>query len=179
MEEIKWESVKIKVNGMVEGDAEFGNIPDDVVGLTTMMLESGDRNEATRDSITNSVKAMLRPYDGYPWKKGNQGLLPVAAKIVVDNGCQEIREAAIVFFETTQQHSRPLLRKHGKSAGSPVYDDASDYANTLAEKARKTATKLYKKDDDGNQIWDGTVAGLVTACEWDEPEDEETDEGSE
>ena len=175
MEDIKWESVKIKVNGMFEGDADFGNIPDDVIGIAQMMLSSGDGNSETRDNITASLKAMLKDYEGYPWKKGNQGILPVAAKIVVDNACQEIREAAVVFFNSTQQYSRPLLRKHGKSSGSPVYDDAEDYANTLAEKARKTATKLFKPDDDGNQIWDGTVSGLEAACAWEEPADEETE----
>ena len=158
MEQIEWESVKVKVNGMLDGDAELQAIPSDVVSLARRLVQTGDNNDATRESLTNSIKGMLKPYPGYPWKRGNQGILPAAAKAVVDSACEEIRAAAHTFFSTTQQYAQPLLRKHGKSKGSPVYVDADDYATSVAKKIRKTATELFR---DGE--WDGSLSGLA-AC---------------
>lgn len=167
MEQIEWDSVIIKVNGMLEGDEDFQHIPTDVVSLARMLVETGNNNEGTRESLTTSIKGMLKPYPGYPWKRGNQGILPAAAKAVVDSACDEIRTAATTFFTETQQYSQPLLRKHGKSKGSPVYTDASDYANSLAKKARKAATELFR---DG--AWDGSLAGLADCSEYDVTEEE-------
>ncbi len=163
MEDIEWDSVKIKVSTMLEGNAEVGDIPEDVVTLAQMLITTGDNNASTRDSLTNSIKDMLKPYAGYPWKRGNQGILPAAARAVVDSATDNIREAAREFFNSTSQYSQPLLRKHGKSKGSPVYADADEYANELASKARKAATQLFK---DGE--WDGTLAGLAACAAYDD-----------
>lgn len=162
MEDIDWDSVKIKVSTMLEGNAEVGDIPDDVVTLANMLITTGDNNSSTRDSLTNSIKDMLKPYAGYPWKRGNQGILPAAARAVVDSACSEISAAAREFFSATSQYTQPLIRKHGKSKGSPVYADADEYAAELAGKARRSATQLFK---DGE--WDGTLAGLAACASYD------------
>lgn len=167
MKEIDWDSVKIKVNQMLDGDVEVQAIPSDVVTLAQMLITTGDNNTTTRDSLTNSIKDMLKPYDGYPWKRGNQGILPAAAKAVVDTACETIRDAAREFYVTTEQYTQPLIRKHGKSSGSPNYSDADEYAGELAAKARRTATKLFKE-----KSWDGTVAGLSDCISYDDTEEE-------
>ena len=153
MDEVNWESVKMKVNSCIEGDVD-GTIPDDVRSIATMLIE----------------KAMLKdfPSGKVVWRRGNQGLLPAAASVVVDSAAEAIREAAYAFFESTSQYSQPLLRKHGKSAGPPVFTDANDYANTLAKKAKQTARELYK---DGS--WDGSLDGLAACAEYDFVEEEE------
>ena len=162
MEQIDWESVVIKVESMLDADRGVQAIPSDVVSLAQMMIQTGNNNDEMWDSMTNSIKGLLKPYPGYPWKSGNQGILPVAAIAVVDSACDEIRAAAHTFFTKTQTYTQPLIRKHGKSKGSPVYVDADDYANSLAEKARKTATELFR---DGE--WDGSHAGLADCSEYD------------
>ena len=167
MEQIDWESVVIKVEGMLDGDSEIQAIPSDVVSLAQMLVQTGNNNEDTRESLTNSIKGMLKPYPGYPWKRGNQGILPAAARAVVDSACDEIRAAAHTFFTETQTYTQPLLRKHGKSKGAPVYVDADDYSNSLAKKARKAATELFR---DGE--WDGSLAGLADCSEYDYTEEE-------
>ena len=162
MEQIDWESVVIKVESMLDADRGVQAIPSDVVSLARKMLQTGNNNEDTWDSLTNSIKGLLKPYPGYPWKSGNQGILPVAAIAVVDSACDEIRAAAHTFFTKTQTYTQPLIRKHGKSKWPPVYVDADDYANSLAKKARKTATELFR---DGE--WDGSHAGLADCSEYD------------
>ena len=162
MEQIDWESVVIKVESMLDADRGVQAIPSDVVSLARKMLRTGNNNEDTWDSLTNSIKGLLKPYPGYPWKSGNPGILPVAAIAVVDSACDEIRAAAHTFFTETQTYTQPLLRKHGKSKGSPVYVDADDYSNSLAKKARKAATELFR---DGE--WDGSLAGLADCSEYD------------
>ena len=167
MEQIEWDSVRIKVNEMLDGDAELGAIPEDVKSLARMLISTGDANEGTRDSLTSSIKSMLKPYPGSPWKPGNQGILPAAAKAVVDNAVSEISAAAREFFNSTQTYTQPLLRKHGKSKGSPVYTDADDYASSLASKVRKNATALYKSGE-----WDGSLSGLADCSAYDYTEEE-------
>tara|TARA_B100000029_G_C17068530_1_gene775957 strand:+ start:90 stop:593 length:504 start_codon:yes stop_codon:yes gene_type:complete len=167
MEQIEWDSVRIKVNDMLDGDAELGAIPEDVKSLARMLISTGDSNEGTRDSLYTSIKSMLKPYPGCPWKPGNQGILPAAAKAVVDNAVSEIRAASVAFWESTSQYTQPLLRKHGKSKGSPVYTDAEDYASSLASKVRKNATTLYKSGE-----WDGSLAGLEACASYDYTEEE-------
>ncbi len=169
MDEVNWESVKMKVNSCIEGDVD-GTIPDDVRSLATMLIETGDNNVDNRAALALSIKAMLKdfPSGKVVWRRGNQGLLPAAASVVVDSAAEAIREAAYTFFESTAQYSQPLLRKHGKSAGPPVFTDANDYANTLAKKAKQTARELYK---DGS--WDGSLDGLAACAEYDFVEEEE------
>ena len=104
MELIEWESVVIKVEGMLDGDREVRAIPSDVVSLARRMLQTGNNNEDTWDSLTNSIKGLLKPYPGYPFK-GNQGILNFAAIAVVDGACDEIRAAAHTFF-TKRRHIR-------------------------------------------------------------------------
>ena len=101
MEQIEWDSVVIKVTGMLDGDSELQAIPSDVVSLARMLVETGNNNEGTRESLTTSIKGMLKPYPGYPWKRGNQGILPAAAKAVVDAACEEIRAAAVSYTHLT------------------------------------------------------------------------------
>ena len=168
MEQIEWDSVKFKVNDMIGADSEINAIPADVVSLAQMLLTTGDNNSATRESLTTSIRGMLKPYPGYPWKRGNQGSLPAAARAVIDSACEEIRSAAHGFFSSTIQYSQPLLRKHGKSKGSPVYVDADDYANSLAKKARQNGTALFKSGE-----WDGTLSGLADCSEYEFVEEEE------
>ena len=131
------------------------------------MIQTGNNNDEMWDSMTNSIKGLLEPYPGYPWPPGNQGILNYAAAAVVDSACDEIRAAAHTFFTETQTYTQPLLRKHGKSKGSPVYVDADDYSNSLAKKARKAATELFR---DGE--WDGSLAGLADCSEYDYTEEE-------
>ena len=88
MEQIDWDSVKFKVNDMLDADSEINAIPSDVVQLARMLLQTGDNNSATRDSLTTSIRGMLKPYPGYPWKRGNQGSLPAAARAVIDTACE-------------------------------------------------------------------------------------------
>ena len=162
MEQIDWESVVIKVESMLDADRGVQAIPSDVVSLARKMLQTGNNNEDTWDSLTNSIKGLLKPYPGYPFVKGGNRILPMAAVAVVDSACDEIRAAAHTFFTKTQTYTQPLIRKHGKSKWPPVYVDADDYANSLAEKARKTATELFR---DGE--WDGSHAGLADCSEYD------------
>tara|TARA_B100001758_G_scaffold216715_1_gene203130 strand:- start:442 stop:999 length:558 start_codon:yes stop_codon:yes gene_type:complete len=168
MEQIDWDSVKFKVNDMLDADSEINAIPSDVVSLARMLLDTGDNNASTRESLTTSIRGMLKPYPGYPWKRGNQGSLPAAARAVVDTACEEIRSAAHAFFSGTLTYSQPLLRKHGKAKGSPVYVDADEYANTLAKKARQNATALFKSGE-----WDGTLSGLSACSAYEFVEEEE------
>lgn len=156
MEETQWQDVIVRVNGMIEGDAEVSAIPSDITDLASMLLDAGENNEGTRDNLLVSLKGMLKGYPGYPWVRGNQGALSAAARSVVDSACEEIRVAATDFWNATETYSQPFLRKHGKSKGSPVYGDAAEYANSLASKARKSATVLFKSEQ-----WDGTLAGLA------------------
>ena len=169
MDEVNWESVKMKVNSCIEGDVD-GAIPDDVRSLATMLIDTGDNNVDNRAALALSIKAMLKdfPSGKVVWRRGNQGLLPAAASVVVDSAAEAIREAAHAFFESTAQYSQPLLRKHGKSAGPPVFVDANDYANTLAKKAKQTARELYKAGE-----WDGSLEGLSACAEYDYVEEEE------
>ena len=166
MAQIDWDSVKYKVNVMLESDSEINAIPSDVVSLARMLLETGDNNHATRESLATSIRGMLKPYPGYPWRRGNQGSLPAAARAVVDTACEEIRAAAHHFFSSTVVYSQPLLRKHGKSKGLPVFVDADEYANTLAKKARTNATALFKSGE-----WDGTLSGLSVVSHYVEEEE--------
>ena len=169
MSEVDWESVKTKVDSCLEGDID-SVIPGDVRSLAAMLIETGDNNVDNRSALANSIKAMLKdfPSGKAVWRRGNQGLLPAAAMVVVDAACEEIRAAAYDFFEATAQYSQPLIRKHGKSKGSPVYTDAADYANSLAKKARGTARDLFKAEE-----WDGTLDGLSACAEYDYVEEEE------
>lgn len=169
MENDAWNDVRTKVTGMLEGDAEIQAIPDDISSLARMLLEAGDANEASRENLLVSVKGMLKGYAGYPWIRGNQGILPAAAKAVVDTAMEQVRTAAVEFWNATEQYSQPFLRKHGKSKGSPVYTDAHDYANALAKKVKKNATDLYKSGE-----WDGSLADLasVSYYEIDDTEEE-------
>ena len=169
MSDIDWDSVKMKVDSCLEGDVD-GVIPGDVRSLASMLIETGDNNVDNRAALANSIKAMLKdfPSGKAVWRRGNQGLLPAAAMVVVDSACEEIRAAAYDFFEATQQYSQPLLRKHGKSKGAPVYVDADDYANSLAKKARGTARDLFKAEE-----WDGSLDGLSACAEYDYVEEEE------
>lgn len=168
MEQIDWESVKYKVNDMLDADSEISAIPSDVVQLARMLLQTGDNNSATRESLTTSIRGMLKPYPGYPWKRGNQGSLPAAARAVLDNACEGIRSHAFDFFTATERYSQPLLRKHGKSKGSPVYVNADEYANTLAKKARQNGTALFKSGE-----WDGSMSGLSHVSSYETVEEEE------
>jgi len=158
MDNMEWQSVTTKATEMLEADREINSIPSDVVNLVNMLITSGDNNVSTRESLTVSLKGMLRPYPGFPWTRGNQGILPAAARAVVDVACAEIAEAATMFWLNTQTYSTPFLRKHGKSKGSPTYASAEEYAKTLAKKARQNATQLYKEG-----VWDGTQVGLTHA----------------
>ena len=158
MDELEWMSIKTKANDMLEGDGEVNAIPQDVKQLVHTLIATGDNNTLTRESLTVSLKGMLRPYPGFPWTRGNQGILPAAARAVVDQACSEIEAAARYFWESTEQYSTPFLRKHGKSKGSPTYSGAEEYAKTLAKKARQNATQLYKEG-----VWDGTQVGLTHA----------------
>ena len=167
MEDIEWSNVRTKVTGMLDGDAEIQAIPDDISSLARMLLEAGDANEASRENLLVSVKGMLKGYPGYPWVRGNQGILPASAKAVVDSAMEQIRTAAVDFWNATEGYSQPFLRKHGKSKGSPVYTDAHDYANALAKKAKKNASDLYKEGE-----WDGTLAGLADVSHYDIQEEE-------
>ena len=169
MEETNWINIKNKVASCIHGDIDSA-IPADVKALVAMLLTTGDSNVANRAALADSVKAMLKdfPSGQVVWRRGNQGLLPVEASIVVDTACAEIREAAYVFFESTQHFSQPLLRKHGKSKGAPVFLDADDYANTLATKAKQTARELFK-----SQEWDGTTNGLDACASYGEVQEEE------
>jgi len=156
MEDNNWEQIKMKVTSCLDGDVD-GTIPQDVRSLATMLLETGDNNVENRAALAGSVKAMLKdfPSGRVVWRRGNQGLLPASASVIVDAAYETIRNAAIVFFEETQAYSQPLLRKHGKSNGLPVYVDADDFAETMAKKAKATARELFKSKD-----WDGTFDGL-------------------
>lgn len=169
MDEVNWESVKMKVNSCIEGDVD-GAIPSDVRSLATMLLNTGDNNVDNRAALALSIKAMLKdfPSGKVVWRRGNQGLLPAAASVVVDSAAEAIREAAYEFFTATQQYSQPLIRKHGKSSGPPVFVDADDYAGTLAKKAKSTARELYKSGE-----WDGSLEGLSACAEYDYVEEEE------
>lgn len=169
MDEPNWINIKNKVASCLDGDID-SVIPADMITLVTMLMETGDNNVANRTSLAASVKAMLKdfPSGQVVWRRGNQGLLPVEASIVVDTACAEIREAAHLFFTTTQQYSQPLLRKHGKSKGAPVFLDADEYANTLAAKAKQTARELFKSKE-----WDGTTNGLDACASYTELQEEE------
>tara|TARA_R110002050_G_scaffold164481_1_gene294570 strand:- start:25105 stop:25611 length:507 start_codon:yes stop_codon:yes gene_type:complete len=168
MEQNEWNSVKYKVNDMISADSQIGAIPADVIALAGMLLQTGDNNESTRESLTISIRGMLKPYPGYPWKRGNQGSLPAAARAIVDVATSEISYAAVIFFETTQQYAQPLLRKHGKSKGSPVYADAEEYASVLVKKVRQNAAALHKSGE-----WDGTLEGLTSCASYDVGGEEE------
>ncbi len=168
MEQIEWDSVKYKVNDMIDADSEINAIPADVVSLARMLLQTGDNNMGTRDSLTASIKGMLRPYPGYPWKRGNQGSLPAAARATIDAASEQIGRAAYNFFSETMQYSQPLLRKHGKSKGSPVYTSAEEYAKTLVKKVRQNGATLFKTGE-----WDGTLEGLSACASYDVVEEEE------
>ena len=169
MDDVNWESVKMKANSVIEGDVD-GVIPSDVRSLASMLLQTGDNNPEQREPLSGSIKAMLKGFHSgqavYRW--GNHGLLPAAAGVIVESAAEIIREAAHRFFTETQQYSQPLLRKHGKSKGSPVYIDADEYAASLASKARSAARDLYK-----NGEWDGTVEGLANCAEYEYVEEEE------
>ena len=69
MEQIEWDSLKLKVNAMLDGDAEVQAIPADVSNLARMLCNAGDANPETRDSLEVSVKNMLKPYPGFGLKE--------------------------------------------------------------------------------------------------------------
>jgi len=169
MDDVNWESVKMKANSVIDGDID-GAIPSDVRSLAEMLLQTGDNNPAQREPLSGSVKAMLKdfPSGKVVYRRGNQGLLPAAAGVVVDSAAEIIREAAHHFFTTTQQYSQPLLRKHGKSKGSPVYADADEYAAGLVKKARDNARELFKAGE-----WDGSLEGLADCADYTFTEEEE------
>lgn len=169
MEESNWNNVKNKVASCLDGDID-GEIPMDVIALVNMLMETGNNNVANRTALAASVKAMLKdfPSGQVVWRRGNQGLLSIEASMVVETACAEIREAAHLFFTTTQTYSQPLLRKHGKSKGAPVFLDADDYANTLVAKAKQTARELFKSKE-----WDGTTDGLDACASYTEVQEEE------
>lgn len=166
MEQIEWDSLKLKVNAMLDGDAEVQAIPADVSNLARMLCNAGDANPETRDSLEVSVKNMLKPYPGFWAKRGNQGILPASARAVVDSACDEVERAAIDFWHSTETYTQPLLRKHGKSTVS-TYTDASDYASSLTKAIRKHANSLYKEG-----AWDGTLSGLSDCVDADYGEEE-------
>ena len=154
MEQIEWDSLKLKVNAMLDGDAEVQAIPADVSNLARMLCNAGDANPETRDSLEVSVKNMLKPYPGFWAKRGNQGILPA------------LERAAIDFWHSTETYTQPLLRKHGKSTVS-TYVDASDYASSLTKTIRKHANSLFKSG-----AWDGTLSGLSDCVDADYGEEE-------
>ena len=50
MDEVNWESVKMKVGSCIDGDVD-GAIPHDVRSLATMLIEKGDNNVDNRDAL--------------------------------------------------------------------------------------------------------------------------------
>jgi|TARA_R100001244_G_scaffold95763_1_gene71860 hypothetical protein len=167
MEQIDWDSVKVRINEMLAADSEINAIPAEIAQMARSLLNIGDGNPANWGTVTDSVKSLLKPYPGYPYKRGNQGILPAAARAVVDSACAEIDRAFSAAFAETEQFAQPLLRKHGKSTGAATYGDASAYGSALAKKARGAATKLYKAG-----VWDGTLEGLSNCVEYDTEEEE-------
>ena len=87
MEDNNWEQIKMKVTSCLDGDVD-GTIPQDVRSLATMLLETGDNNVENRSALAGSVKAMLKdfPSGRVVWRRGNQGLLPASASVIVDAG---------------------------------------------------------------------------------------------
>ena len=161
MEQIDWDSVKQRINEQLAADAAMGEeskIPSEIAQMARSLLTIGDGTPDNWDTVADSVKSLCKPYPGYGWKRGNQGILPAAARAVVDSACDEIFSSFSRAFAETELFSQPLLRKHGKSKGSKTYSDANDYATSLCKKVRSNARTLYKA-----KVWDGTFEGLA-AC---------------
>jgi len=161
MEQIDWDSVKQRINEQLAADAAMGEeskIPSEIAQMARSLLTIGDGTPENWDTVADSVKSLCKPYPGYGWKRGNQGILPAAARAVVDSACDEVFSSFSRAFAETALFSQPLIRKHGKSSGPATYADANDYANSLCKKVRQNARKLYK-----SKVWDGTIEGLA-AC---------------
>ena len=173
MEQIDWDSVKQRINEQLAADAAMGEeskIPSEIAQMARSLLTIGDGTPENWDTVSESVKSLCKPYPGYGWKRGNQGILPAAARAVVDSACDEVFSSFSRAFAETELFSQPLIRKHGKSSGAATYADANDYANSLCKKVRQNARKLYK-----SKVWDGTIEGLA-ACVDSSDADDATEE---
>ena len=171
MEQIDWDSVKQRINEQLAADAAMGEeskIPSEIAQMARSLLTIGDGTPENWDTVSESVKSLCKPYPGYGWKRGNQGILPAAARAVQDSACDEIFASFSRAFSETAIYSQPLLRKHGKSKGAKTFTDANDYANALTKKVRANCRALYK-----SKVWDGTIEGLAACI------DESSDDGSE
>ena len=163
MEQIDWDSVKTRINEQLAADSAMGEeskIPSEIAQMARSLLTIGDGTPENWDTVADSVKSLCKPYPGYGWKRGNQGILPAAARAVQDTACDEIFASFSRAFSETATYSQPLLRKHGKSKGAATYTDANDYANALTKKGRANARMLFK-----TKVWDGTIEGLAACIE--------------
>ena len=53
MDDVNWESVKMKANSVIDGDID-GVIPSDVRSLASMLLQTGDNNPEQREPLSGS-----------------------------------------------------------------------------------------------------------------------------
>ena len=70
MNDEEWDSNIARARAQVL--AKGTKIPDDVINLLELLVETGEKNPDNRKTIVVAMKHLLRGYMGYPWKRAGE-----------------------------------------------------------------------------------------------------------
>ena len=160
MDEMEWNSLVLEVNEYLAADSELDASLRQVVELNR---EVGQNNESERETVKNSLKAILKGRDGTPFRRGQKSSVPAAARVAIDRVCGIVESAALDFYNADSLIASVSF-KHAKSGGG-LYESGEDYAAAQAKRVRNKLNTLYKEN-----AWDGTLESLSG-------DSEETEEG--
>lgn len=131
------------------------NVFDDGTAQTLNYLtELGNSDESQQENVLASIKALCKGKPGSPFgRRGKPPALPPSVLAVVDEVEAIVANAATDYFASNGV-IQVVTRKHGRSKGSPYYENAGTFGASQGKAARKTLTAAYKEN------WDGTHDGL-------------------
>ena len=140
MDEMEWNSLVLEVNEYLAADSELDASLRQVVELN---LEVGQNNESERETVKNSLKAILKGRDGTPFRRGQKSSVPAAARVAIDRICGIVESAALDFYNADSLIASVSF-KHAKSGGG-LYESGEDYAAAQGKRVRNKLNTLYKE----------------------------------
>lgn len=118
------------------------------------LTELGTGAEADQENVLASIKALCKGKPGSPFgRRGKPPALPPSVLAVVDEVEVMVANAATAYFASNSV-IQVVTKKHGRSKGSPYYENAGAFGAAQGKASRKTLTAAYKEN------WDGTHDGL-------------------
>ena len=148
MEEGVWDASMERLQAALD-DGVF----DEGTAQTLNYLQNlGNESDAgNQENVLASIKALCK---GKPFgRRGKPPALPPSVLAVVDEVEVIVANAAKAYFASNDV-IQVVTRKHGRSKGSPYYENAEAFGVSQGKAARKTLTAAYKDN------WDGTHDGL-------------------